>query len=42
VWGVDEGFGVMTFAHFSAILKPYQYFKKIIAFELNLSFVQIK
>tara|TARA_B100000795_G_scaffold259880_1_gene235233 strand:+ start:5840 stop:6559 length:720 start_codon:yes stop_codon:yes gene_type:complete len=39
--GVDEGFGVMTFAHFSAILEPYQYFRKIIAFDTFAGFPSI-
>ena len=39
--GVDEGFGVMAFAHFSTILEPYHYFRKIIAFDTFEGFPSI-
>ena len=31
--GVNEGMGIMSLAHFSAILEPYNYHRKIIGFD---------
>ncbi len=39
--GVDEGFGVMAFAQFSAIMEPYHYFRKIIGFDTFSGFPSI-
>ena len=39
--GVHEGFGVMSWAHFSSILEPYNYHRKIIGFDTFKGFPNV-
>ena len=40
--GVHEGNGLFTWAHFSSILEPYNYHRKIIGFDTFKGFTNIK
>jgi len=39
--GVHEGFGIMSWGHFSSILEPYNYHRKIIGFDTFKGFPDI-